>query len=626
VPASVTIRGVPTTGHFQANISALQPLNPFSLLVFQGDTLGKGPNMPQLYLNGTLLTLTAMPAPAPLSFTISSASTSVTFPDSIETLKHLRLYRHTLSLATIKADAANTFFAASDTGYAGWFRFNVPAAGSQTTVNDTSTLETTFYDTYPTHVMPTSYAYNGTNQVVRQLSPDGGTNRFWYDLLSRLVVSQNDKQNPFNNYSYTVYDSIGRITEVGQKNGLTFSLGSPHYLPADTLTSFYGEGGNTQMTDTWYDNPLDTVTNHYNGIPTISTQNNLRKRVAASTYTPKAGAAVSRGTYYTYDIDGNVSSLWQQLDGLYEPLTNAGLKRIDYEYDLISGKVNFVRYQAGHPDAFYYGYNYDADNRITTACTSPVALVDTLTGSYISPLIGKQDAHYYYYLHGPLRRMVLGPDNAGLQGVDYAYTLQGWLKGVNSANGSHIADMGQDGSSSSTVSWDNYAYSLGYYPGDFAPIGGMADSAFALQYVQAIGDITGQSLYNGNISNMTVAIPLTTEQVSRLSTTTVGYTYHYDQLNRLKKMRYYSGITGTAWSRSNISLNYQENISYDGNGNILTYGRNGGDTTAQTIDSLTYYYNYAGGKLVNNKLNYIHDAIDSSGYDLDLRNQTSTTN
>jgi len=225
-----------------------------------------------------------------------------------------------------------------------------------------------------------------------------------------------------------------------------------------------------------------------------------------------------------------------------------------------------------------------------------------------------------------LRRMVLGPDNAGLQGVDYAYTLQGWLKGVNSANGSHIADMGQDGSSSSTVSWDNYAYSLGYYPGDFAPIGGMADSAFALQYVQAIGDITGQSLYNGNISNMTVAIPLTTEQVSRLSTTTVGYTYHYDQLNRLKKMRYYSGITGTAWSRSNISLNYQENISYDGNGNILTYGRNGGDTTAQTIDSLTYYYNYAGGKLVNNKLNYIHDAIDSSGYDLDLRNQTSTTN
>jgi hypothetical protein len=33
-------------------------------------------------------------------------------------------------------------------------------------------------------------------------------------------------------------------------------------------------------------------------------------------------------------------------------------------------------------------------------------MVDTATGSYIAT--GKQDAAYYYYLHGPLRRMELG--------------------------------------------------------------------------------------------------------------------------------------------------------------------------------------------------------------------------
>ncbi|BAU54210.1 hypothetical protein [Mucilaginibacter gotjawali] len=32
------------------------------------------------------------------------------------------------------------------------------------------------------------------------------------------------------------------------------------------------------------------------------------------------------------------------------------------------------------------------------------------------------------------------------------------------------------------------------------------------------------------------------------------------------------------------------------------------------------------GKLKNNRLNYIHDAVSSSGYNLDLRNQTNTTN
>jgi hypothetical protein len=58
-----------------------------------------------------------------------------------------------------------------------------------------------------------------------------------------------------------------------------------------------------------------------------------------------------RATYYNYDIDGNVKTLWQQVDGLYVNSTNAGLKRIDYEYDLVSGKVNFVRYQDGQPDA-----------------------------------------------------------------------------------------------------------------------------------------------------------------------------------------------------------------------------------------------------------------------------------
>ena len=37
---------------------------------------------------------------------------------------------------------------------------------------------------------------------------------------------------------------------------------------------------------------------------------------------------------------------------------------------------------------------------------------------------------YDYYLQGLLACMEIGDD--GVQGGDYAYTLQGWIKGVNS--------------------------------------------------------------------------------------------------------------------------------------------------------------------------------------------------
>jgi hypothetical protein len=58
------------------------------------------------------------------------------------------------------------------------------------------------------------------------------------------------------------------------------------------------------------------------------------------------------------------------------------------------------------------------------------------------------EATYEYYKHGPLARTELG--TMRVQGLDYAYTLQGWLKGVNSDSLSQLVDMGQDGNSTNT--------------------------------------------------------------------------------------------------------------------------------------------------------------------------------
>jgi len=604
-PSSTSFEFNVASRSFQCSLPAEPPLFPFSHVVIQGTNLGGGTTTPSIYLNGKALTVTTISAQPPFGFTVTGNSSSVTLPDSIQNLKHLRLYTHLLTTPVITADASDQFFNAHDLAYTGWYRFNVPAPGAPpTTINSTTSNETAIYDQYPSHVIPTSYAYNATNQVNTQLSPDGGTNRYWYDLLSRLVISQNDKQLPANNYSYTVYDSIGRITEVGQKNYTGTSIGSPDYLQNATIQTFNTSGTNSQVTDTYYDSPVATIAGHTNGIATV-TQSNLRKRVAASTYTETQGSAALRATYYNYDIDGNVKTLWQQLDGLYVPSTNAGLKRIDYEYDLVSGKVNFVRYQDTQPDAYYYSYAYDADNRLTGAWSGVNDLTDTLTHSYLPTITKKQDAQYYYYLHGPLRRMELGDSLSKVQGIDYAYTLQGWLKGVNSSNVQSSKDMGRD---SLTVAKDAYGYTLYYYGNgttitDYKPIGGTYQFAtnppsFSNFY----------SLYNGNIAAMSTNVPQLTTNPWHY------YTYRYDQLNRIKASHVYK-VSSTPTSIAD----YHENFTYDGNGNIKTVSRY---TSAATVmDSLTYTYNTSGGKLTNNKLNYITDAITTHIWPYSLANQ-----
>src|SRR5690606_2260442 len=71
----------------------------------------------------------------------------------------------------------------------------------------------------PQFLLCSDYRFNSLDQPIVERSPDGGTSKFWYDELGRIVFSQNAKQSA-TKYSYTFYDAQGRITEVGQLNNL----------------------------------------------------------------------------------------------------------------------------------------------------------------------------------------------------------------------------------------------------------------------------------------------------------------------------------------------------------------------------------------------------------------------
>jgi len=527
------------------------------------------------------------------------------------TIKNLRIYNRQLATDELRQNAFNVCQTPSNgSGLLFWSALNDATSDSVTEmINRTKGILSGFTWTategkFPAHRLTTTYHYNSLNQVLQQYSPDRDTTQFFYDRLGRLIVSQNKEQKgnasysgSANRYSYTQYDALGRIKEVGEKSGAD-SIHTIDLLDSTAVKDWLTSGTDRQITKTIYD------LRHHLYFQNISTS---RKRVVASIYLENKDDAEGDSTLYSYDILGNVNTLLQHIKALMAFDATNGKKRIDYDYDLVSGKVNMVSYQPGKGDQFFYKYLYDADNRVISSYSSR------------EKLIWIEDASYNYYLHGPLARTELG--NYKVQGVDYAYTLQGWLKGINSDSLSPLFDMANDGRQNTTyggVSRDVYGLKLGYYTHDYTPIGGSSASAFNIKNYTAPTslDNSGNPLFNGNISTTTLALS------KIISGSTTGYSYGYDQLNRLVEMRQHTTGTTSGWSNSNIITAYRESIAYDANGNILKYLRNGTSATTD-MDSLNYKYNRDGdGNIVNNKLNYVKDQVSSSNYSVDIDDQS----
>ena len=139
-------------------------------------------------------------------------------------------------------------------------------------------------------------------------------------------------------------------------------------------------------------------------------------------------------------------------------------------------------------------------------------------------------------------------DNSkGLQKVDYAYNVRGWLKNINE-----------------DTSNDNDLFN------------------FTIRYNDLNVDL-GKRLYNGNISQ-------TSWQTENVDNSKRTHTYTYDDLNRL------THAGGKETGKYNVG-----GISYDKNGNILSLIRKGHTnhtaTTFGTMDDLAYTYD-SGNKLL----------------------------
>jgi RHS repeat-associated protein len=506
------------------------------------------------------------------------------------------------------------------------------------------------------HDMRSVYMYNSLQQpVLAQQNEQGtagsdiwesGETSFWYDYLGRLVVSQNTKQAAMSPpaYSYTVYDDLGRISEVGQLQSSTSlakdetgSRNSNDYYfynsSPTTLEGWIAAAASTkrEVTYTYYDETWSGINGAVTTAMGASGQENLRNRVATvvydddpftatNLYTDGSTASASgfmNAFHYSYDVHGNVKAMVQETPLL--ETHNQDLKKTTYEYDLISGNVNGVYYQQGERDEFDHRYEYDRDNRLHMSYSSR----DGKTW--------EKESKQLYYSIGGMKRLEIGDKT--VQGQDYVYTINGWTKGMNrntiGSYGEYMErDMGQDGETAASNNNKNFGadaagFTLDYFAGDYTAV----NSSVAFEATKT-GTSYGSAIlpqYNGNIAGMATSMLENDQSATEVQ----GRAFTYDQLYRIKQSLAFhmhgGAVLNNLWQSSYMQDNrYRENFTYDWNGNIKTVERHDGTTSsALMMDDLIYDY-----ATNSNLLTYIDDGFANTcsatgGYDDDLDAQAT---
>ncbi|MEX2235381.1 MAG: RHS repeat-associated core domain-containing protein [Cyclobacteriaceae bacterium] len=458
-----------------------------------------------------------------------------------------------------------------------------PNGLNQYTLNPT-TNETNFQD-----IDKTFYFYNSkgwlsaTEEKIAGQAADGiSRTEYLYRKDGNIRFSQNEEQRNADpvRYSYTNYDRAGRPVESGEYEVSATGIAFNSSGMKDILESIAIDGGipensglKKERTFTFYDQPDPNI-------PAGRAQGFVNGSVS---YTRKENYIT---TWYSYDERGRVEWTVQDISGL-------GVKTIDYRYGP-TGQVQDVAYQKGNPnEQFTHFYEYDADGRLSKTYTSREELSYDVSGlltnanvTYNSkrqidnPGVLEHQATYYYYLHGPLKRVELAKRNVDgndvtLQGIDYVYTADGALKGINSAD--EYKDPGHDGSGvNASVKKDVFGMTLDYYVNDYVPA---QESADAVTFTSPYPD-----QHTGLIKAMRWHGPV--EPAKQF-----GYAYNYDQRNQFTKADW-GVIAGTSFTAT-PSQPYHEFIGgYDANGNINSLKRNGNLLAATSAFDYDLRYNY----------------------------------
>lgn len=464
------------------------------------------------------------------------------------------------------------------------------------------------------------YVYNDLDQIITVSDIDQGRTEFLYNKAGQLRFYENAKQRKERKYFYLDYDEAGRPKEVGEYNykadslagGSRFqfenyawgSLPEPWSTGATSVKTLLDDyetlpqAYRTNQRYIKYDLPDESSSTYYPfPIAGLVAQSNVRGRVSKTW-----NSGNDNTTWYSYLYDGRVDWTIQYNKELAE------YHITEYEYDDI-GNVEQVVYKHGasQADKFYHHFVYDEDQRLEAVGTSEDGNVAT----------AHPQAEYMYYAHGPLKRILTGDR---LQGTDFVYTINGWLKSINSPNIHSIQgqflDPGQDVN-------DLFGMTIDYFSGDYKRRDtrvnwGDAENDRYSGIIKSIRWNTDHNTMDRSVSLKHNMYAYEYDWRKWLTKATFGEYDPSDFQNGLSTTQTAAGSTiysfgvGTAGVPNQASANTNftadvneqylvSGIEYDRNGNITKLNRNG-FTSALEMDR--FVYNYHDG---TNKLDYVDD-------------------
>jgi len=449
---------------------------------------------------------------------------------------------------------------------------------STQTINDPGVIQNDILDN-----LCYQYRYDGKSRLAEKKLPGKGWEFLVYDKSDRLVMSQDTDLAIQGKWLITKYDRFDRVLCTGfhpygnreQAQNLlkdmviTEERDGTGYLQ-NGLQIYYNRtyfvGMETYLSVNYYDTyPPDTPFPDDNKIllePILTdAYNSLGRSVKSfplASFVKNIDDDSWTKNFTFFDSKGRSigSTSINHLGG--STIANS---KLDFAGVVQQAETLHNRISSENPVQILEDFTYDHQNRLKKHFHEVVGKTEKeLLTENVYDDLGRLDTKSV----GAVSNSSFGLVSPALQTIKYSYNIRGWITGIN---------LNPSGNLDTTKL---FSYKLKYNNPDNI-------------YIKN---------YNGNIAEMDWTYG--SNAINR-------YEYNYDQLNRLLKANFKS-LNGSTTSDSEY---FNEELSYDLNGNIKTLKRNARPQTGLTatqVDNLTYYYE-------NNELsNRLQRITDNEGF------------
>jgi RHS repeat-associated protein len=449
------------------------------------------------------------------------------------------------------------------------------------------------------------YKYDNESHLIEKKVPGAAPQKFYYDSRDLMTLMQDGNMAAQTKYLATQYDELGKVVKTGFVN------------PADPVA--FAKSGFVIANDA---NKL-TETIYYDNSTWVKHQGTkVLKSAGVSTPSDFIWSYIERRATVNYTGNPVWTGKQNFMNGSTpnRPVDDADVWGVDWFVSAYDG--------AQKPTASYHylftsptqagevrtqeNFIYDNAQRLTD-----VKYAHAVNGAGLSTPTLTLSNMVYNFKDQLIERNIGKLDNLKyLQSIDYGYNQRGWLTDINGfsiASGSPVG-VQQILTPQSTGSGTIIDLAIAPYLKQalkVSPFGGDLEGASPPPMVDENADLFRQNLYYNNPDGGFGVAGQSNGNISATSWKTgdnavQGYGYQYDDLDRLTNAKYYDITTGVSSSNLIFSSDFKfnEQLTYDVRGNILSLKRNGlrtgtftggnqGYTAANygAIDDLTYNYN-----------------------------------